>query len=373
MDSTPPRSRPPAAIAVSLALLASIALAMAPARAVELTIDPKTALVPVQDIIPGGPPPDGIPPIDRPVFVSVKEAGRWLRETEPVVAFEWRGDARAYPLQILIWHEIVNDTVGGKPVSVTYCPLCNSALAFDRVLEGTTHDFGTSGMLYHSDLVMYDRQTRSLWAQMEGRAIVGKLAGKRLTVLPTAILAWRDWREAHPQGKVLSRETGHNRPYGRNPYAGYDAADSYPFLFKGKADTRLRPMERVVAISVGEQAKAYPVAALSGTRVLHDIVNGQPLVIFYAPGTVSALDQAEIARSREVGATGVFDPHLDGKRLAFRFDGQAIRDRETGSTWNILGVATAGPLTGRRLTRLAHVDTFWFAWAAFKPHTALHR
>ena len=173
------------------------------------------------EIISGGPPPDGIPAIDDPVFESVNEADEWLGEDWPVMLFELNGDARAYPLAILIHHEIVNDVVGDRPVAVTFCPLCNATIAFDRTLpDGILLDFGTTGNLRNSDLVMYDRQTKSWWQQFTGEAIVGELTGTRLEFLPSQIVAWSDFKASHPDGKVLSRETGYNRPYGLNPYSG---------------------------------------------------------------------------------------------------------------------------------------------------------
>ena len=177
--------------------------------AVELRTDTSKALVPLQEIVSGGPPPDGIPAIDKPSFITPAAAAAWLAAQEPVLALEVKDDAHAYPLQILMWHEIVNDVVGALPVTVTFCPLCNSGIVFERVVDGTTLDFGTSGKLYKSDLVMYDRQSHSLWSQMEGRAIVGTRAGTQLKLVPANTLSFEEWRAAHPAGKVLSRETGH--------------------------------------------------------------------------------------------------------------------------------------------------------------------
>jgi len=282
------------------------------------------------------------------------------------------GEARAYPLQILMWHEIVNDTVGGRAVSVTYCPLCNSGIVFDRRVGERLLDFGTSGMLYKSDLVMYDRQTHSLWAQMEGRAIVGDLAGTKLSWLPSNTMAYGDWKALFPGGKVLSRETGHRRQYGRNPYEGYDEPNLHPFLFFDQVDRRLPPKERVVGIVIGNEAKAYPFSLLARGRVLTDTFNGQPLVVFYRPGTLSALDQSVIAQAREVGATAVFNPLLEGKPLTFEATERGFRDKETGSLWSLLGRAYQGPLAGKALSPIIHVDAFWFAWAAFQPKTQIY-
>ncbi len=360
-----------AARGILLSLLA-LGLLCPPAKAAELKTDRSKALIPLDEIISGGPPPDGIPAIDRPVFVAPGAADTWLKPVEPVLALQVNGDARAYPLQILIWHEIVNDTVGGRPVAVTYCPLCNSGLVFDRVVDGRTLDFGTSGKLYQSDLLMYDRQTHSLWAQMEGRAVVGERAGTRLARIPANTISYGDFKAVYPAGRVLSRETGHARSYGMNPYHAYDRPDSTPFLFRGQPDRRRPPKERVVGITVGELSRAYPWSTLATQRVIHDALGGEHLVVFYRPGAVSALDASEIARSREVGATGVFSPVVDDRPLRFEPMADAFRDRETGSTWNVLGHAVKGPLAGKRLRAVSHVDAFWFAWAAFNPTTSIY-
>jgi hypothetical protein len=354
-----------------LALLLALA-ATGTSHAGSLRTDLSKALVPLDEIISGGPPPDGIPAIDRPAFVMPGAADGWLKPKEPVLALELNGDARAYPLQILMWHEIVNDTVGGKPVVVTYCPLCNSGLVYDRVVDGTVLDFGTSGKLYKSDLVMYDRQSHSLWAQMEGRAIVGARARTRLTSIPANTIAYEDWKTAYPTGKVLSRETGHSRRYGMNPYEGYDTPASTPFLFRGPTDPRQPPKERVVGITPGGTPRAYPWSVLARRGVVNDTAGGTPLVVFFRPGTLSALDEARIAEARAVGATGVFSRVVGERTLTFETAPEGFRDRETGSTWNLLGHALRGPLAGKRLQAIPHVDAFWFAWAAFHPATAIY-
>ncbi len=352
-------------------MLAALPLVHA-GEAVTLRTDTSRALVPVDEIVSGGPPPDGIPAIDRPAFVTPAAAAAWLAAREPVLALEVKGDARAYPLQILMWHEIVNDVVGGLPITVTFCPLCNSGIAFERRVDGTTLDFGTSGKLYQSDLVMYDRQSHSLWAQMEGRAIVGARAGAQLAPIPANTLSFEEWRASHPAGKVLSRDTGYTRRYGTNPYESYDQPQLGPFLFRGKLDPRRPPKERVVGIKLGEVARAYPWPVLAERRVVHDRLGDQKLVILYRPGTLSALDAPEIQRSRAVGATGAFRRVLEGRALTFESTGDGFRDHETGSSWTLLGHAVKGALAGRRLTAVPHVDAFWFAWAAFNPTTTIY-
>jgi hypothetical protein len=327
-------------------------------------------LVDTAEILAGGPPPDGIPPVDEPRFENAQSV-QWLADQEPVLALEIGGQARAYPVQILIWHEIVNDTVDGVPVSVTYCPLCNSAIAFDRRVGDRLVTFGTSGKLYKSDLVMYDRQTESLWPQIEGRAVAGVLTGSELLRIPVATVPWDQWRQAYPDGWVLSRQTGYERDYGRNPYQSYDQPDSQPFLFDGETDPRLPPKERVVAID-GSDPVAVPLQLVAAARVLSLEVAGSPVVIWGVPGLRSALDTDRISDGRRIAASGVFDPTVDGRVLRFAPSGRdQFVDARTGSTWNVLGLAVSGRLKGTQLAPVAHIDTFWFAWAAFRPETRL--
>jgi hypothetical protein len=333
-------------------------------------------LVDPKDIVPGGPPPDGIPPIDRPKFLSVS-AVDFLSPREPVLAIDLNGDARAYPARILIWHEIANDVVGGVPVVVTYCPLCNSGVAFRRpTIGGDLLDFGTSGKLYNSNLVMYDRQTRSLWPQVLGKAVVGPLTGTTLEFVPIQLGSWTDWAAEHPKGKVLSTDTGHIRSYGANPYEGYDAPGSPPFLYSKEIDPRLPPKARVVGVQVGRDVVAFPYAALrsraiEGHAAVATTVGGRRLVVFWEAGTQSAVDNAVISKSRDVGSTGVFDPELDGRDLIFTATAGGIVDEQTGSRWDILGRAVSGPLFGRHLNHVVSIESFWFNWAAFFPSTRI--
>src|ERR671915_2175275 len=184
--------------------------------------DKEKHIVPVDQIVSGGPPPDGIPSIDDPKFISVQEADTHLEDSELVLGLNVNGDIRAYPLQILVWHEIVNDEVGGVPVAVTYCPLCFTNQVFNRTLEnGQILEFGTSGKLYNSNLVMYDRTTNSLWSQAMSQGIVGKLAGVKLERIPFDVAYWKEWKQLYPDSKVLSRDTGSARPYGADPYGDY--------------------------------------------------------------------------------------------------------------------------------------------------------
>lgn len=317
-------------------------------------------------------PRDNIPAIDAPKFVSVDAAAGWLEDVEPVVALHIAGDARAYPLQILTWHEIVNDEVGGVPVAVTFCPLCNSAIAFDRRFDGAVLDFGVSGNLRNSDLIMYDRQTHSWWQQFTGEGIVGRYAGGQLEHLPSLLVSFADFRAAYPDGRALSRDTGFARQYGRNPYVGYDTTKGNPFLFGGALDDRLLPVERVIAVSVNGVDAAFPLGILQEERVINYTVGGRDIVALFKFGAASALDAASIAGSRDVGSAAVFDANLNGRKLTFGVEGERIVDAETGSVWSILGSALEGELAGESLTPLVHGNHFWFAWAAFKPNTLLY-
>ena len=323
------------------------------------------------EILSGGPPKDGIPAIDDPTFESVGAADLWLDDAEPVILFQQGETARAYPLSILIWHEIVNDEVNGQPVSITFCPLCNASIAFDRNFGGQVLDFGTTGRLRNSDLVMYDRQTESWWQQFTGEGLVGEYAGEQLSFLPSQVIAWGDFSSRFPGGEVLARPNA-NRSYGVNPYVGYDSSAD-PFLFRGGPDPRLPATARVAGLTTADAAKAWPFALLTERGVVEDEFDGRSIVLFHKAGTTSALDARQIREGKDVGAVAIFDPTVEGQRLSFSAnESDTFTDAQTQSTWNILGEAIAGPLAGTRLIQLIHFDHFWFAWAAFFPQTELY-
>ncbi|GAB4350315.1 MAG: DUF3179 domain-containing protein [Gammaproteobacteria bacterium] len=326
----------------------------------------------LEEILSGGPPKDGIPAIDQPRFVSPQEAAEWLDPREPVIIVVEGGDARAYPLQILIYHEIVNDTVGGRPMSITFCPLCNASLVFDRRVDGRLLDFGTTGLLRKSDLVMYDRQTESWWQQFTGTAIVGELTGTELQQIPSAIVAFEDFAARHPDGKVLSRKTGYSRPYGRNPYRGYDRIGNIPFLLQDPVDERLPAMERVIGVSRGDAHRIYPFSLFERQPVINDVFEGVPVVVFSKGGTLSVLDQGEIQSSRKVPSAAAYRREVGRRVLRFEARDGIIRDRETGSQWNLFGEAVAGRLKGARLEPLQGGVHFAFAWLAFRPESEIY-
>jgi hypothetical protein len=262
-------------------------------------------LVPLSEFQAGGPPKDGIPAIDRPHFTRAEEVD-WLEEREPVIVVEVGGETRAYPIQILMWHEIVNDRIGDTPIAVTFCPLCNTAIVFDRRVDGDVLDFGTTGKLRDSDLVMYDRQTESWWQQFGGDALVGEHAGKELERLPARVAAWSELRKEYASALVLDKETGVFREYGANPYAGYDSVDSSPlFAVRNDDDDRLPPKERVVYVEVGQDAYAVPFSSLAKERTIEIETDEGAVVVRWRPGVASALDEATVAGGHDVGSATV--------------------------------------------------------------------
>jgi len=340
----------------------------------EFSTDFQKHTVPYAEILSGGPPKDGIPAIDNPQFIRIGEADSWLEPLEPVVLIEVGDQARAYPIQILMWHEIVNDTVGELPLTVTFCPLCNTAIAFERKAGDKVLDFGTTGRLRYSNLIMYDRQTETWWQQANGEAIAGELTGTRLKFYPAAMISWQEFKSTHPEGLVLSRETGYSRSYGRNPYTGYDNINNPPFLYDGpETPGVLPPMARVLTVDLNGEAVAYPYDALQQVQVVNDQVGGQAIAVFWTAGTASALDSSSVAGGRDVGAANAFNRVLDGQELQFAVADGKIIDRETGSQWDVLGQATSGELVGKKLDPVVAINHFWFSWAAFKPETRIYQ
>jgi hypothetical protein len=321
------------------------------------------------EIISGGVPRDGIPPIDNPQFESIDAALEWLQPQSPVIALQLDGIARAYPLAILTRHEIVNDIIGDTPIAITFCPLCNSAIVFERRVDGQTLRFGVSGLLRNSDLIMWDDLTQSWWQQFTGEGIVGAYTGEQLTVLPSQVVGFGAFVQQYPEGEVLAQG---GRSYGSNPYVGYDSA-SQPFLFRGEPDDRLFPTERVLAGVIGGEPVAYPFLVLAEQIVINDTIGGKEVVAIWQPGATSALDQSSIDESRDVGMAALYNRELDGQALTFSADADGIiRDDQTGSAWNVFGTAVEGELGGEQLTQELAFPHFWFAWAAFRPDTVIY-
>lgn len=312
-------------------------------------------------------PRDAIPPIDEPIYESPDAAAEWLDPDEPGALVQHNGLARFFPLSILTRHEIVNTDFGAGPVVVTFCPLCNTALSFDAVVDGQDMRFGVSGLLRKSDLVMWDEQTDSLWQQITGEAIVGEFAGTKLTPISTAIVSFKDFQASFPGGESLSRETGFSIEYGANPYVGYSsqAAPIGPF-FPEEPDPRFPALSRVVGVQADGIEKAYSFGDIEAAGVVNDTVGAQPVVIFWGSGTKDALDASRVAESQAIGTGIAFDPTVGGNVLTFTADGDGgFVDDQTASTWTLLGEAVDGDLAGETLDLVSHRNEFWFAWAGF--------
>ncbi len=314
------RSRMHKVVVVVLAVLGCVALQLQPVHAQRLLgFDLSNAVVPRNKIFNGGPGRDGIPAILDPVFVPARSV-RFLNDTDQVVGFAQNGQARAYPLRILVWHEIVNDTVGGRPVAVTYCPLCGTVMVFDRQAGGTVRSFGVSGLLYENNMLLYDHQTETLWSQLMMQAVSGRLAGTSLQWLPSEQMTWKAWKRMYPAGEVLSTETGFNRDYGRTPYGNFESSDTIYFPVTWQRH-ELSAKTWVAGIIVNGTAKAYQLEAFGSSRkkTVRDVVGGEEIDVSYDP------------RAKRAQAT-------------------------------VVGTGAAVPT----------VTLFWYAWQAFYPQTELY-
>ena len=282
--------------------------------------DLSNSVLPVNEIRHGGPPRDGIPALSDPKFVTADQAA-YLEPGDRVIGIVVDGESRAYPVPILNWHEIVNDEINGRRFAVTYCPLCGTAVAFDANIDGSPTDFGVSGLLYNSDVLLYDRETESLWSQIMNQAIAGERVGKKLTALPISHTTWRDWREKHPLGLVLSDDTGYHRDYRRDPYAGYERSRTIYFSVNNQAPDNYHPKEVVLGLGVDGSYKAYPFIEL------------------------------------DKQGKSSFSDSVNGTRFNFEWD----TDNRSVTVTDSSGQAVAG------------LQGFWFAWFAFHPDTEIFK
>lgn len=321
--------------------------------------------------------------LDFPKFIEARHALKVYFKHEPVISIHINESAKAYPLSILTVHEIANDTLSDVPILVTYCPLCNASVVYNRRLQYEKQErllhFGVSGMLRNSDMVMYDLQTETWWQQLMGNGLAGELAGGELTVIPSLLISVEQFIQRFPNGQILSPQTGiagAEQRYGTNPYEGYDNLAGIPydmFFETQKIDKRLPPMERVIDVESKGRRKAYPFSAIAKKSVVNDLFNEKNIVIFYSPGTVSVLDEKKISRSRKVGTATLFNAVLDGKKLTFEKTGDAFRDNETKSIWDITGRSISGPLRGKQLRMERHSNHLAFAFLAFFPEAEIYK
>jgi hypothetical protein len=328
---------------------------------VQFDEDDTPHLIPMDSILSGGPEKDGIPSIDAPQFATSESWDQYeFRDEGLVIGVDVDGARRAYPFQVLVWHELVNDTLAGEPILISYCPLCGSGIAFERVVEGRAVEFGVSGLLHNSDLLMYDRESDSLWSQINGTAVVGERVGTRLTFYPSEIMTWADWKRAYPDSEVLTTETGAARDYTRDPYGDYyfDSRLFFPVDDSSDNFDALPLKANVTGIEVeGPSYGAFVDDDVREVGIVNETVGETPVVVF--------------ADSQAGDNIVVFEREHDGQMLTFALEDEGLVDDETGTRWSFDGLALAGPLAGAQLVELLSVKSFWFAWVAFHPETSL--
>ncbi|MBI1663160.1 MAG: DUF3179 domain-containing protein [Nitrosopumilus sp.] len=311
-------------------------------------------LIPLDKIKGGGPPKDGIPSIDNPVFATVSDS-QFMSDSDIVIGLEINGEAKAYPLFILVWHEIVNDNVGDVPVSVTYCPLCYTNQVFERIINGQEVEFGTSGKLYNSNLLMYDRLTESYWSQALGIAVKGELTGYQLNLVPFDVITWGDWRALHPDTLVLTTDTGHLRSYATDPYGNYYTEPRIMFPVE-HSDDRMHPKEIIIGFNQDDVSKAFKQSDIESEIVINDSVGTIPVML------VSLYPENSRA----------FERTINGQVLDFQYSDGKITDLQSNSEWNYDGLAISGQYKGKQLERLPIEPGFWFEWVAFHPQTLVY-
>mgnify|MGYP001569742918 CR=1 FL=1 len=310
-------------------------------------------IVPLDKIKSGGPPKDGIPSIDDPIFANSFDA-KFVSDDDLVIGLNINGEQKAYPLFILVWHEIVNDEVGGIPVAVTYCPLCFTYQVFYRNVDGIITEFGTSGKLYNSNLVMYDRNTDSQWSQALGIAITGEMTGHTLNRIPFDVARWSDWKSLYPNTLVLTTDTGFSRAYGSDPYGDY-YTDSRIIFPVENDDDRLFPKEKILGFDNGVY-KAYKLSDVEQNKVINDSIGNKKIVLI----------------SLYPEMTRAFNRIINDQVLEFEYSDGIIIDKQTKSIWNFEGESIEGQLKGETLQRETYNPGFWFEWVAFHPDTLIY-
>ncbi len=309
-------------------------------------------------LVSGGPPRDGIPSINKPVFVmgSDAEAKGWINDRSIVDAIVTQTGPRAYPRSITVWHEIVNDSINGQPASLTFCPLTGSSLIFrGKAPDGRPLTFGTTGMLYNSNLVMYDRQTNSMYPQILGIGISGPHKDVELEQIPVTTTTWGQWKTLHPDSAVLSRNTEYSRDYNRYPYGDYDSNNSvfFPVAYQSPS---FNPKKVVIGTRIGRESMAVLRDEFRSKVVANLALGGEPIAAFYDSST-------DFVR--------MFSRKTNGSDCTFSYDNSQIKDIETGTVWNPSGLAETGSLAGTQLRQMPHLQVMWFGWYAFHPTTAI--
>jgi len=310
--------------------------------------------IPLDKIKGGGPPKDGIPSIDNPVFANVPDS-QFMSDSDTVIGLEINGETKAYPIFILVWHEIINDKVGGIPVAVTYCPLCYTNQVFERLIDGQEVEFGTSGKLYNSNLLMYDRLTESYWSQALGIAVKGELTGYELNLIPFDVITWGDWKKLHPDTVVLTTDTGYIRSYATDPYGNYYTEPRIMFPVE-HSDDRMHPKEIIIGFNQDHIYKAYKQNDIELNIIINDSIGETPVML------ISLYSENSRAFERTINELVLNFEYVDGK----------ILDLQTNSEWNYDGLSISGEYQGVQLKRMPIEPGFWFEWFAFHPQTLVY-
>ena len=310
--------------------------------------------IPLDKIKGGGPPKDGIPSIDNPIFANVPDS-QFMSDSDTVIGLEINGETKAYPIFILVWHEIINDKVGGIPVAVTYCPLCYTNQVFERLIDGQEVEFGTSGKLYNSNLLMYDRLTESYWSQALGIAVKGELTGYELNLIPFDVITWGDWKKLHPDTVVLTTDTGYIRSYATDPYGNYYTEPRIMFPVE-YSDDRMHPKEIIIGFNQDHIYKAYKQNDIELNIIINDSIGETPVML------ISLYSENSRAFERTINELVLNFEYVDGK----------ILDLQTNSEWNYDGLSISGEYRGVQLKRMPIEPGFWFEWFAFHPQTLVY-
>ena len=309
-----------------------------------------------------------IVPIDHPIFTSVSMAEATFDDYAPMIVLDYHEVERAYPLNIMTAHEIVNDEVAGIPIAVTFCPMCNSAVVYQREVDGQILRMGVSGNFYGNNFLMYDNLTESWWYQFTGLAVVGDFTGERLEVIPSQVVGFASYAIRYPEGEVLIGDA--NRPnmnYDMTPYMMYQD-NSSPILTNDNYDPRLSAMQRVVSTNVEQTPIAYPFSVLRDVGVINDNVDGYPIVAFWQQGAENTIS----SNNDNTGQAAIFGRELNGLTLSFTYENDRIFDEQSNSEWNIFGEAISGEFEGESLYRYDCFTHFWFAWSSAYPETLLY-
>ncbi|MEO1054298.1 MAG: DUF3179 domain-containing protein [Bacteroidota bacterium] len=316
-------------------------------------------LIPLNSVFDGGPGRDGIPSLTSPDRIMASQAG-YILEPELVIGYYDGETAIAYPHHILDWHEIVNETVDGFPMAITYCPLTGTGVGWDRTIDGSETEFGVSGLLYNNNLIPFDRSTTSNWTQIGLQSVNGSRIGTRIETFQVVETRWSTWREMFPDTEVVSLETGFDRPYGTYPYGDYRTNHDNIGFPLTRDDRRLNRKERVHGLIINEQAKVYQFSSFIDGNVIEDSFQSEDVIVV-----------GNRARNFMVSFYAALE---DGKRPSFTYinDGRAIMEDDFGNKWDIFGYAISGPDQGDRLTPTEHFMGFWFSWGAFYPDIEIY-